>query len=212
MHVKLNKITYLQEEHMASELEQTSELLNIARSSLPLMQALEMARSLHLRSWCIGAGAVRNCVWDHLHGFSAAKTLDEVDLVYFDNNAAPERDAQLLQQLNLICPLTRWDVTNQAHVHLWYEKLFGTQVQPLESLEQGIATWPEFATCVGLSLQDNGSISTIAPFGLQDLFELQIRHNPARASVATFNQRHQSKQWVHRWPKLTICLTSDNVE
>jgi len=46
----------------------TQQLRAIAQSSLPLMQALAAARGLGLASWCIGAGAVRNRVWDHLHG------------------------------------------------------------------------------------------------------------------------------------------------
>lgn len=196
--------------YMASTPEHLSSLLAIARASLPLMQALEAARSLRLQSWCIGAGAVRNCVWDYLHGYSAAKNLDEVDLVYFDDKAAPEDDAKLQQQLSQRYPFTCWDVANQAHVHRWYELQFGTPVEPLYSLEQGIATWPEFATCVGVSLQDDDSINVIAPFGLQDLFELKVRHNTARASAVTFATRHKTKRWLHRWPKLTICSSSGN--
>ena len=45
-----------------------AQLCAIARASPPLMQALAAARDLGLASWCIGAGAVRNRVWDHLHG------------------------------------------------------------------------------------------------------------------------------------------------
>ena len=43
-------------------------LVAIARQSDWCMQALLAVRSLRLASWCIGASAVRNLVWDALHG------------------------------------------------------------------------------------------------------------------------------------------------
>lgn len=48
------------------------QLISIVRASAWFMPALEAVRSLHLNSWCIGAGAVRNLVWDHLHGYEDA--------------------------------------------------------------------------------------------------------------------------------------------
>ena len=51
-----------------SELEER--LCHIARSSTWFMAALKAVRDLELPSWCIGAGAVRNLVWDALHDYS----------------------------------------------------------------------------------------------------------------------------------------------
>ncbi|MFF7059274.1 nucleotidyltransferase family protein [Achromobacter spanius] len=48
-------------------------------------------------------------------------------------------------------------------------------------------------------------MEVIAPYGLNDLFELRVRHNPRRASVSTFVHRVNSKRLVHRWPRLSIC-------
>jgi hypothetical protein len=185
-------------------------LLAIANSCQSLIRALEAARTLRLPSWCIGAGAVRNCVWDHLHGFQTPQSLEEVDLVYFDPEAHPEQDAVLELRLSSIYPSTRWDVSNQAHVHLWYEATFGTAVDRLDSLESGIKTWPEFATCVGLSLRDDGAITIVAPYGLNDLFNLRVLHNPLRASVAAFTARHSEKRWHERWPNLSISMPNEN--
>ena len=49
-----------------------------------LMAALRVVRSLGLRSWCIGAGAIRSLVWDTLHEFdqrSADLSVDHPDVV-----------------------------------------------------------------------------------------------------------------------------------
>ena len=97
-----------------------------------------------------------------------------------------------------------WEVTNQANVHLWYESR-GQIVPPLRSLDDGISTWPEFATCVGVYTAADESVHVIAPHGLDDLFELRVRHNPSRASASDFRERVRSKDFLERWPRLTIC-------
>lgn len=168
------------------------------------MQALATARGLGLASWCIGAGAVRNRVWDHLHGCAPSATGD-IDLVFFDPSLPPSHDLALCQRLQATHPEWDWDVTNQAHVHLWYEQVFGTPVPPLHSLAEGVATWPEYATCVGLTLTADHTLHVLAPHGLDDLFALRVRHNPTRATAAHFTARHTHKGWLQHWPRLTVC-------
>lgn len=43
-----------------------------------LMTALRSVRALGLGSWCIGAGAIRNLVWDTLHGFAPTVSEDVI--------------------------------------------------------------------------------------------------------------------------------------
>lgn len=180
-------------------------LVAMVHSSDELMAALRAVRSLGLASWCIGAGAVRTLVWDALHGFARPSTLEDVDVVYFDEAAVGlEQDARLENRLRRELPGLSWEVTNQATVHLWFASEFGQAVLPLRSLEEGVATWPEFATCVGVHLDAEDSISVMAPHGLDDLFNLRVRHNPLRASVAAYRQRVESKRFAERWPRLSI--------
>jgi hypothetical protein len=146
---------------------------------------------------------VRNLVWDTLHARSPTFNSD-IDVVFFDAELPPHRDAELERQLHSLMPNMDWEVTNQAHVHLWFESTLDRIVHPLGSLEEGISTWPEFATCVGVFITDDDSIGIIAPYGLDDLFEMKVRHNPARASADEFNQRVRSKRFRDRWPRLTI--------
>jgi uncharacterized protein len=53
-------------------------------------------------------------------------------------------------------------------------------------------------------LDDDDQIRVTAPFGLDDLFGMVIRHNPARCSAATFQERLASKKFVDRWPQVSI--------
>lgn len=180
-------------------------LVTIARESKWFWPALIAVRSLNLPSWCIGAGAVRNLVWDSLHGSPIPSALSDIDVAYFDaSDLSPERDAEIQRRLNYVHPVAPWEVTNQAAVHTWFEAVFGHPVSPLVSLEDAVATWPEFATSVGLTLRDNGSIDVIAPYGLDDLFAMIVRRNPARVSVDTYRQRIEQKQYRKRWPHVTI--------
>ena len=173
-----------------------------------LMAALRVVRSLGLRSWCIGAGAIRSLVWDTLHEFDQRSAVEDMDVVYFDAKAAPEQDAELENRLHSAMPGFRWEVTNQAGVHRWFSAALGQVVPPLASLEEGVATWPEFATCVGVYLNEDDSLGVVAPHGLDDLFELRVRHNPLRASAATYRQRVAAKRFGERWPRLSIDTAS----
>lgn len=132
--------------------------------------------------------------------------MDDMDVAYFDADASPGKDAELQERLSFLAPGFTWDVTNQAKVHEWLVDASGQAVAPLKSLQDGLATWPEFATCVGVYLDGDASVQVIAPHGLDDLFELLVRHNPRRASAATFMDRVQSKRFGMRWPRLSICL------
>ena len=74
-----------------------------------------------------------------------------------------------------------------------------------ESLDEGISTWPEFATYGGVYMAADESVHVIAPHGLDDLFELRVRHNPSRVSVDDFRKRVRAKRFHERRPRLTIC-------
>jgi hypothetical protein len=179
-------------------------LIHIVRSSPELMRLLVAARGLELASWCIGAGAVRSLVWDRLHGYVEPTAYDDVDVVYYDDAAGQGRDVALLKRLQETMPSVRWEVTNQASIHEWFLSQHGMRVPPVRSLADGIATWPEYATCVGVTLGADDAIQVIAPHGLKDLFLLRVRHNPVRASATVFTQRVLSKRFIERWPRLSL--------
>jgi uncharacterized protein len=182
-----------------------AQLALLARQSAWFMPALEAVRALHLESWCIGAGAVRNLVWYHLHQFEAPTKLKDVDVAYFDaSDLRPETEQAVQSVLSARCPSVPWEVTNQAAVHLWFEGHFGHPVPPLSSLQDAVASWPEFATSVGLTLTEDSTIEVIAPYGLNDLFSTVVRRNPARVSVETYRRRLAEKRYSEHWPKVAV--------
>jgi uncharacterized protein len=173
-----------------------AQLRALVRETPWFMHALQAARALGLARWCIGAGALRNLVWDALHGHAKPSALADVDLAYFD--AANQR--RLVER----CPNLPWEVTNQAGVHLWFEAHFGHAVEPLRSLEDAVASWPEPATAVGVWLDRYDALQVIAPHGLADLLGMRVRRNPVRVSVETYRQRCASKRYAERWPRVVV--------
>src|SRR5476649_826495 len=100
-------------------------LIAIARATPWFMRALDAVRTLGLGEWCIGAGAVRNLVWDALHERREPSALADVDVAYFDAaDLAPARDHALQARLHARAPELPWEVTNQAGVHQWFEAHF----------------------------------------------------------------------------------------
>ncbi len=183
----------------------TTRLREIVCGTGWLLEALREARGLGLPDWCVGAGAVRNAVWDSLSGHTTPSALSDVDVVYFDpRDLTQERDDELASRLARSCPRFTWDVTNQAGVHLWYEAEYGVAVSPLTSTLEAISTWPETATCVGVRLTDGEEVDVLAPLGLVDLFDLVVRRNPARVTPEEYLRRLEKKQYALRWPRVAI--------
>lgn len=180
-------------------------LEELVRGSAWLMDALHAVRSLGLASCCIGAGAIRNLVWDDLSGHARPSALADVDVAFFDpDDLSGERDEALRQRLLERLPDVPWEVTNQAGVHLWFESCFGHAVAPLRSLEEAVGTWPEYATSVAVWLDADDKLHVIAPHGLDDLFGMVVRRNPTRASLRNFRDRTAAKRYDARWPGVTI--------
>lgn len=170
-----------------------------------LLAALRAVRDLQLPGGAIGAGAVRNLVWDHLHGFAAPSALPDVDAVYCDPaDLSPEAEARWQAALGTACPALPWEVTNQASVHRWLAPPGGPAVAPFTSVEDGVASWPETATCVALRLRGDGTLQVIAPHGLGDLFAMVVRHNGLRASAETYRARVGEKRFGERWPRVRV--------
>jgi uncharacterized protein len=182
-----------------------AELEAIARTTPSLLRALEVAREVDAPDWLIGAGAVRNAVWDRLHGFTEPTPPGDIDLEFFDPaDLSREHARDVEAALRERAPELPWEATNQAAVHLWFPDPSGAEIQPLRSSAEGVATWPETPTAVALHLDAGDRLTIVAPFGLDDLFAMVVRYNPARATVADFNRRVASKRFTERWPQVTV--------
>lgn len=183
-----------------------AELRRIVRDAPWLMHALHLVREASAGRALIGAGAIRNLVWDALHDRKPAMATAEgdVDVVLFDSSSGEHEDGEVLRVLRLAAPACRWEVTNQAHVHRWYRDRLGNDVAPFESLESAIAAWPETATCVAVRLAHDDTLDVVAPHGLEDLFGLVLRPTRECRDPTAFQTRLDTKNFPARWPRLRV--------
>jgi hypothetical protein len=89
-------------------------------------------------------------------------------------------------------------------VHLWFEDRFGIPASPLTSTIDGIATWPETATCVAVRRARGGSLEIAAPHGLDDLLDGVWRRNDRRVTDEVYAARLAHKQPGARWPGVRV--------
>lgn len=177
------------------------QLQNLIGADAWLIQILETARTAELPNWYIGAGIIRDLVWDHLHQNSERTPPNDVDVAFFDPDDLTEgRDEAATAVLHSILPNIPWEATNQAAVHTWHERVFGYAIDPYQSTEEGIASWPETATSMGVRLMPDDSLHVYAPCGLEDLFTLKLRRNPTKVTLEEYRQRYVKKKMKQKWP------------
>lgn len=144
---------------------------------------------------------MRNAAWDYLHGRQASRPGCDVDVLWFD----PERidaaeDRRLEAALRALEPEVGWSVKNQARMH----RRNGDA--PYASATDAMRYWPETATAVAARRTTRDECDIAAPFGLDDLFELQLAPTPAFAAGkrAVFEDRIDKKRWLAVWPRLRL--------
>jgi len=177
-----------------------SDLAKFLEAHAGLHALLLHVESLGLPDGWIGAGLIRNAVWDALHGRPVqASRLDDVDVVYFDAADASEaRDAALECRLEALAPDMIWQVRNQARMHR------RNADAPYRNTHEAIAHWPETATAIAARTVQ-GKVEVIAPYGIDDLANLIVRLTPAFAHKREiYRKRLASKDWAKRWPRLTF--------
>lgn len=184
----------------ALPLRDLSDLARFLEAHADLHALLSHVESLGLPDGWIGAGLIRNAVWDALHGRAVRLTrLDDVDVIYFDAADVREaRDAALERRLGVLAPGMTWQVRNQARMHR------RNADAPYRDTCDAIAHWPETATAIAARTAQ-GKVEVIAPYGIDDLVNLIVRPTPAFThKMDIYLARLASKDWARRWPKLTF--------
>jgi len=165
-----------------------------------MMKVLQAAETLNLPDWWIGAGFLRNKVWDSLEG-NAFEATKDVDLVYFNaDDTAPETDWAYDETLKRNFPFAEWEVRNQARMH------YVNGFEAYTSTKDGISHWVETATCVAVKLE-KGQLRFLFCYGLDDLCGLVARptsHFVGTKLIDLFYQRVEQKKWQQKWPHLKV--------
>ncbi len=176
------------------------EILKIIGSDARRMEILKAVRTLELPDWTIGAGFVRNPIWDHLHGYEKETPATDIDVAYYDSeNQGEEIEKEYEARLNELIP-AEWSVTNQARM-----AGYNNHTEDYTSTEDALAHWPETATAIGVTLLPDGELKLIAPYGLEDLVDLKVRMSPKFGDQReAFLKRVEKKKWLEKWPKLEL--------
>ena len=184
------------------ESDYAKKITRIIRENQWLMQILNTVQKVGLPDWYVAAGAVRSVIWDYFHGFEKPTPVNDVDVIFYDPyDLSHETEKRIEQELQLQMEDTKWDVKNQAAIHLWYRDVFGYTIPPRTSSIDAIATWSPSSIGARLS---NGEIEIAAPNGLDDLCELKFRGNPAYIPNDLFMARVKKRRIQEKWPLVQI--------
>lgn len=168
-----------------------------------LMTVLRNVQKCKLPDWFVSAGTIRSIVWDNLHGYKESTPIKDIDVIFYDSNDLnSERERNAEERLNKLMPSEKWDVKNQAAVHLWFKDVFGYETMPLKSSEDGIKRWN--STSIGIRLQSNEEIYIAAPYGLTDLFEMKLRRNSKYIPKELFIRKVKERRIEEIWPMVVI--------
>jgi uncharacterized protein len=162
---------------------------------------LSLVRDLRLADCWIGAGFVRNAVWDHLHGYPSSPFSNDVDVIWFDpikSDAA--LDGHIENELRAAAPSIKWSVKNQRRMHI------RNNDAPYLSATDAMRYWPETATAIAVKMKASSELEFSAPYGLEDIFNLIVRPTPNFVSEKReiFLGRITQKQWLKTWPRLEV--------
>lgn len=122
------------------------DLINLVKEDVWMMDVLHEAEKLGLSDWMIGAGFLRNKVWDKLHNIDRkVADTNDIDLVYFSIDNTEEIDMRLSLKMNGILGL-KWEIVNQSYTHKWHDRDV-----PYKNTTEALSEWVETPTCVAVN-------------------------------------------------------------
>lgn len=185
--------------------EQIKDLETILFASTLIKETLHRANTAGIKNYYIGAGCIAQTVWNYQFQKPLEYGIKDIDFVYYDNQSLDyEAEDQIINKLKELYkdfPVDI-DVKNQARVHLWYRDRFGYEIEPYDSLESAINTWPTTATAIGVKLGRDNIFEVYAPYGLSDLFHKIVRPNKVQITENVYNNKVSA--WLKKWPELTV--------
>ena len=188
-----------------SESELPERLIEIVRTTPPLMRVLSVARHLGLPDWLVFSGAVYQPVLNHLTGRPLDYGIKDYDLGYFDaSDLSYEAEDAVIRRVKAAIdePLRSMvEVRNQARVHLWFETKFSEPYGPLSCTAEALERFASATFAVGVRLEADDRLHIEAPFGLADLFVLRLRPNPRRKTVGFARTAADVRR---RWPEVVV--------
>jgi hypothetical protein len=185
--------------------DQRRRLEEIVRGDPDLMGLLTAAREVGLPQWRVVAGCLYQTAWNVLTNKPARTGIKDYDLIYFDaRDLSWEAEDQVVQRValrmgHLPAPV---EVRNQARVHLWFKQRFGADCSPLRCADEALTRYASIVHAVGVRLERDDSLDIVAPFGLDDFFNMVIRPNRVLDNAASHEAKAARAKVI--WPEVTV--------
>lgn len=178
----------------------------IIRADTDLMALLKRLRDIGLPQWRLVAGCLYQTVWNVLTHRPRGTGIKDYDLAYYDAGdlswGAEDAVIRRVAAGTRDC-LGPIEVRNQARVHLWFEQRSGASAYPqLSSADESLQYYASIVHAVGVRLEANGHLDVVAPFGLDDMFNMIVRPNRALTNAASHNSKAARAKAI--WPELTL--------
>lgn len=186
-----------------NNLKDMDKIVHLLKQDPMRVEALHCVKRLELPQCYIAAGFLRNLVWDALHNKTKPTPLNDIDVVYFDDNEVdPNAYFKHEAWLNTQMPQFNWQVRNQALMH------HRNNDQPYKSTLDAMSYWPEKETAVGVRVTTNSDYECVSAFGFESLFNGHISYNGKRPR-SLFDQRVYAKNWLVLWPSLKVIYDNE---
>ncbi|EID45019.1 nucleotidyltransferase family protein [Parageobacillus thermoglucosidasius] len=179
------------------------DIIRLIKEDEWMMDILRAVKSLNLPDWWVCAGFVRSKIWDVLHGFKERTPIPDVDVIYFDDTNTEEAEEKKFEtRLRNILPNIPWSVKNEARMHVV------NNIPPYSSSVDAISKFPETATSLGVKLDEKDKIILVAPWGVEDVINLEVKPTPyfkeSKERAQIYEERITKKNWKDIWYKVNV--------
>jgi uncharacterized protein len=179
------------------------DIIRLIKDDKWMMDILRAVKSLNLPDWWVCAGFVRSKIWDVLHGFKERTPIPDIDVIYFDDTNTEELEEKKLEiRLRNILPNIPWSVKNEARMHVV------NNIPPYSSSVDAISKFPETATSLGVKLDEKDDIILVAPWGVDDVINLEVKPTPyfkeSKELSKIYEERITKKNWKDIWYKVKV--------
>lgn len=176
------------------------QLIKLLSQQAEIQEIFTILNQQQISEAVLCAGAVRNLVWDALTQQKYNILRENIDIIFADQSLSYEN---LLTKRAIITQKYSkylWNIQNVCQNDAASHQPFG------KTIESALTTIPETCSAVGVSISVQGKFEIFAPFGLEDLFNLEVHPNPNWSTdttkLAAYQRRLQWKNWSARWPNL----------
>lgn len=187
----------------------TPDLIRLALANPVNAVVLDRLAALDLPDAWLVSGCVFQSVWNGLTGRPPAHGIADYDVFYFDPDTSyAAEDAAIVRAAAAFADLgVEVQVRNQSRVHLWYPQKHCRPYSALRDTTEALTRFLAPCCAVGLR-RGQGGVELAAPFGLDDLFAMTVRPNPAVGGPAA-QYDAKAARWKMCWPELTVLPWGD---